>query len=80
MAGITTSLIVGGATLASGAMASSAQARAGRRAADAQTQASQAEIALQREQYQDTRNLSRPVAEAGNSARARQMLMQGMSP
>jgi hypothetical protein len=74
------SIVTSVATVASGAMASSSQSRAGRRAADAQTQASQAEIALQREQYQDTRNLSRPVAEAGNSARARQMLMQGMSP
>jgi hypothetical protein len=80
MAGLTTALIVGGATVAAGAIGANAQSRAAGRAADAQSQASQAEIALQREQYQDTRNLSRPVAEAGNSARARQMLMQGFSP
>jgi hypothetical protein len=80
MAGITTSLIVGGLGLASGAMSASSQSRAAGRAVDAQTQASEAQIALQREQYNDTRNLSRPVAEAGNSARARQMLMQGFSP
>lgn len=68
------------ATVASGAIGARSQSRAAERASDAQVTASREATELQREQYYDTRNLSRPVAEAGNEARARQMLMQGYTP
>jgi len=78
------SSIIAGAALAgsavSGIAGANAQKKAAKSAANAQVQAADAATNLQRDIYNDQRDLYAPSAIAGASARARQMLMQGYSP
>lgn len=66
------------ATVAGGALSASASSKASKRAADAQAQASAEATALQREIYNDQRQLLQPTSKAGALAYARQMVMQGI--
>lgn len=74
--------IVGAAVVgaAGSAAAGNAQKSAAKKASAAQTQATDQVLQLDREIYQDQRQLLAPAARAGAEARARQMLMMGYSP
>lgn len=72
--------IAGVGSVASGAMAASAQSKAAKKAANATTQAADQANATQLAIYNDQRNLLEPAAIGGAQARARQMLMEGFTP
>lgn len=74
----TAAAVVGSAAL--GAVGASAQAKAAKKAGQAVADSTDAATNLQREIYYDQRDLMAPSIQAGASARARQMLMQGYSP
>lgn len=78
MAGITTGLIVGGLAAGASAYGASQQAKAAKRAANAEVEASRDATQLQRDTTNYAIAQSAPVSRAQMEAYARQMLMQGI--